>query len=314
MTAKEVADALLALDKVYILTHVNPDADALGSSFGLCAFLRNHGKTADVVTEKSIPGNYAFMNIKPILKTDANEQRDVIVLDSGDKKRMGECEELFDRASHTIVIDHHGTNEGYGDISFVCGGKSSTGEIIYEIIMASGLEYNKKIAMLLYAAIISDTGGLRYSSTTPDTVRVVAELMEYGLDVAYINRMLFENTPMRKIKLKNLVLSTLRVKLGDKVAIVHATEEMMQETETTDDDTEGFVNIAREIEGVEVGIFLKERSDEIKISIRSNEYVDVSKVSKKMGGGGHFHAGGCSYKGTLEDAEKTVLNLIEPLL
>ena len=307
----EMAQAVMNFDKVYILPHVNPDGDALGSSFGLCRFLRENGKTADVVLEKEIPSAYAFLNGDYILTENAGENRDVIVLDCGDLSRTGKREAVFNRAAHTLVIDHHETNEGFGEKCTVMGEMSSTCEMIFNIIKAAGLDVSRDVAFPLYTGISSDTGGMRYSCTSPDTLRAAAELLETGLDVAYINRMVFENNSLKKIRLKGMVYDTLRVLADGKAAVVRMTREMLEKTGADEDDSEGFVNIPRSIEGVEIGIFLKEREDEIRISLRSNSYADVSKTAKELGGGGHFHAGGCSYKGTLDEAEEKILSLIK---
>ncbi len=309
-----MAHEIMRLHKVYIIPHVNPDGDALGSSFGLCRFLRENGKTADVVLEKDIPQGYAFLGNDYILAEKAAEKRDVIVLDCGELSRIGKSEPLFNSADHTLVIDHHETNDGFGEKCTIMGSLSSTCEMIYLIIKALGLTISRETAFFLYTGITSDTGGMRYSCTSPATLRAAAELLETGLDIAYINRMVFENNSLKKIQLKGMVYSTLRMLKGGKAAIVCLTKEMLEKTGASEDDSEGFVNIPRSVEGVEIGIFLKERDDEIRISLRSNAYADVSLIAKRLGGGGHKHAGGCSYKGSLKETEETLLPLLDEVL
>ena len=310
----KITQKLLSLESVYILVHTKPDGDALGSSLALCEFLRMLGKTADVVLESRPHSSFDFLECEVKTPEEATETRAVVVLDCGDLHRVGTTLPVFERASETVVIDHHATNSGYGDLCLVQGGKSSTGEIVYNIIKNSGKGYNARVAFLLYVAIISDTGGLRYSSTTPETVRAVAELMEYGIDIAYINRMLFENKPMSKIQLESMVLATLELKCGGKAATVKMTAEMLEKSGAEEQDSEGFVNIPRSIEGVEVGVFFKERDGEVRVSLRSNAYADVGLAAKELGGGGHFHAGGCTVQGTLAEAETVVLEKIEQIL
>ncbi len=314
MTAEGIAKEILSLKSVYILVHSNPDGDALGSGFGLCEFLRSRGITADVVLEKPVPGLYEFMEVSPVLVDEAKEQRDVIVLDCGEPDRVGTCAHLLQGAKHTVVVDHHGTNEGFGEFCLVIPDFSSTAEIIFDIIKAAEGEITGRIAFLLYGAIMSDTGRLSYSCASPDTARAVAELMETGIDFPYINRMLFENNPPERLKLKGLVTESLRLALDGKAAVIHVSREMLEKTGTCEDDAEGFVNIARGVKGVEVGVFLKEREGEIRIGLRSNAYADVSRVAKEMGGGGHIHASGCTFNGSMEEAEKRVLELVEQVL
>lgn len=311
LNISEMSKAVMSLKKVYIIPHVNPDGDALGSSFGLCRFLRENGRAADVVLEKEIPQAYAFLNGDYILTENASEKRDVIVLDCGDLSRTGKSEALFNAAEHTLVIDHHETNEGYGEKCTVMGEMSSTCEMIFNLIKAAKLKISRDVAFALYTGITSDTGGMRYSCTSPATLRAAAELLETGLDIAYINRMVFENNSLKKIRLKGMVYDSLRILADGKAAIVRMTKEMLEKAGANEDDSEGFVNIPRSVEGVEIGIFLKEREDEIRVSLRSNSYADVSKIAKALGGGGHFHAGGCSYKGSLDETEEKVLSLIK---
>lgn len=314
MKIADITKEIMGLEKVYILVHVSPDGDALGSSLALCEFLRTQGKTADVVLEAPVPEGYAFMNPQALSIAEAKQPRDVIVLDCGDLARTGLAREVYDRSGKKVVVDHHATNSGFGDICLVMGDMSSTGEIICRIIEETGCGFNERIAFLLYSAIMSDTGGLRYSCATPETVRTVAKLMEYDIDTAYINRMLFENNPLYKIKLKGMVISTLKVACQGKMAMVHVTKEMLAQAGATDESTEGFVNIPRSVEGVEIGVFLKEREGEIRVSLRSNAYADVSRIAAQLGGGGHFHAGGCSVKGSMEEAEKIITRKAEELL
>ena len=316
----DMAEIALNTTQVYIIPHENPDGDALGSSFALCEFIRSLGKKADVVTDKPIPENYRFMEIESILPENATENRDVFVLDCGDSSRMSTRQEIYDRAKNKYVIDHHMTNKGFGDYCLVQGGYSSTGEIIYNIIKEAEKKENKsflndRIAFFIYTAIISDTGGLKYSSTTQNTFLAVAELSTHNVDIAYVNRMLFDSNPLRKIKLQALVMSTLNILCDSKLAFVYSTIDMMKKAGALENDTEGFVNIPRSIEGVEVAIYFKEKKDkEIKVSMRSNTYADVSKISTILNGGGHFHASGFTVNECLEDAIKKVIGLTYDIL
>lgn len=311
---EKITRKLSELEKAYILVHTSPDGDALGSAFALCEFLSSQGKIADVVLEEPVRGSYVFLDGEALVASEATESRTVVVLDCGDLTRVGGAIGVYENAKETVVIDHHATNPGYGELCLVQGEMSSTGEIVFNIIKNTGKKISKRVAFLLYTAIVSDTGGLRYSCTSPQTVRAVAELMDTGIDIAYINRMVFDNNSLAKIKLKGLVLSTLEVKCGGKAAMVKMTAEMLKLSGAEEGDSEGFVNIPRSICGTEVGVFLKEREDEVRVSLRSNEYADVSLIAKELGGGGHFHAGGCTVKGTIEQAEKIVFEKIEKLL
>lgn len=314
MKINEIAGEILTVKKAYILTHTNPDLDALGSSFAMCEFLKEIGAEAEVVLEQKLHKKYDFLEAEYILPEEATEKRTVIVLDCADENRLKFTGHIFNNADNTIVIDHHITNEGFGKSYIVMGNMSSAGEIVYNIIKESGISLNKRIAFFLYSSIMSDTGGLRYSCTSPDTLRTVADIMEHSIDIAFINRMIFENNPPEKLVLQEKVLSTLKFTCGGKVAIVRLTGKMLEETGASEELADAFVNIPRGIEGVEVGVFLKERADEIKVSLRSNTYADVSEVAVLMGGGGHKRASGFNLTGTLDEAEKTVIEKVSAIL
>ncbi len=313
MKIADVKKLLKKVEKAYLLTHQNPDADALGSSLALMTYLRNCGKIADVVLEEKLHNIYDYLEGEYILPEEATEKRTVIVLDCADENRLGNTHSIFKNAKETIVIDHHATNTGFGNKFLVMGNMSSTGEIIYNIIKKDKKYFTKKIAFLLYCSIMSDTGGLRYSCASAETLIAVSDIMKYGIDTAYACRMIFENNPMEKIRLKGKVTSTLKLVCDGKVGIIRLTEDML-ENGMAEELSEGFVNIPRGIEGVEVGVFLKERDDEIKISLRSNTYADVSRVAKEFGGGGHIRASGCSYKGTIDEAEKAIIEEVSKVL
>ena len=314
MKIAEITGEILSVKKAYILTHTNPDLDALGSSFAMCEFLKEQGVDAIVVLEQPLHKKYDFLEAEYILPEEASEKRAVVVLDCADENRLKHTDEIFKNADNTIVIDHHITNEGFGKNYLVMGNMSSAGEIVYNIIKESKIPLNKRIAFFLYASIMADTGGLRYSCTSPETLRAVADIMEQGIDIAYINRMIFENNPPEKLALQQEVLSTLKYACDKKVAIVRLTPDMLQKTGASEELADAFVNIPRSIEGVEVGVFLKERTDEIKISLRSNSYVDVSEIAFIMGGGGHKRASGFSFIGTLDEAEEAVIEKISAIL
>ncbi len=314
MKIAEITGEILSVKKAYILTHTNPDLDALGSSFAMCELLEEIGAEASVVLEQPLHKKYDFLEAEYILPDVATEKRTVIVLDCADASRLRYTGEIFENADSTIVIDHHITNEGFGKNYIVMGNMSSAGEIVYNIIKESNAPLNKRMAFFLYSSIMADTGGLRYSCTSPDTLRAVADIMEQNIDIAYINRMIFENNPPEKLILQQKVLSTLKFTCNKKVAIVRLTLDMLEETGASEELADAFVNIPRGIEGVEVGVFLKERADEIKISLRSNSYADVSEVAVLMGGGGHKHASGFNFTGTMDEAEKTVVEKICAIL
>lgn len=209
-------------EKIFLVAHVSPDGDTLGSCLALYLALVSLGKSAQVLSEDPVPQAYRFLPGAADIKRpeEMNEENvpAVIAVDCADRLRMGTAESLFARAKTTLNIDHHGTNTAFAEVNDVRRA-GATGELIYEIIRLLNVPVTEDMAVCLYTALATDTGNFSYSNTTPNTFRIMSELLETGFPLPEINRMLFRSTPLRKLKLQARALDKLELYCGGRVAI-----------------------------------------------------------------------------------------------
>lgn len=300
-----------------IMTHVMPDGDALGSAFATKKYLENLGKKVIFISEETIPNHLSFLELNPV-SIDAfnnlNEMPDVFIsLDSGDLTRLGDCKSLFEKANVTLNIDHHKTNTEYADINYIVKDASATGEVLFDIMNKSDID--SSVAEGLYVAIVTDTGNFMYSNTTSKTFQIASELLKYDINMNEINVSLFQNKPMHQIKLLSESIYNMHLKFNNQVAFTCVTQEMLSRTGADISDADGIVEYIRNIEGVEVSILLKElASEEVKVSMRSKNAIDVSKIVQKFDGGGHSKAAGCTIYKTISKAEKVLSDEIKKIM
>lgn len=299
-----------------IVTHVNPEGDAIGSSLALALGLKKMGKRVCVINNDPVPKTLRFLPFSELFKQEPPEREfDVLFLiDCNTIERTG-FKNL--RARKTVIIDHHvlpphiARSIRYGDLpgSYICTHASATGELIYKLLSALRVTIDKKISTNLYASIMVDTGGFRYSNTTPESLRIASKLVSAGAAPWGIAKELYENVPSGTMRLLALAFSTLEKK--DRIAWLTVTKSMFKKTHTTAEDTENFVDYPRKINGVEVAIFFREDSRRLyKVSLRSKGMVNVAKIAREFGGGGHPSAAGCKLKGSLEDVKERVFKAV----
>ncbi len=235
-----------------------------------------------------------------------------ISLDSSDEDRLGDNKLLLDNAKHIINIDHHISSTMFGDINIVDSKAAATGELVYDFIKKMEIDLDIYIATNLYTAISTDTGKFSYESVTSNTHRIVAELIDTGIDFNNININLYENMSMERTNLFINAISTLNTYENNSIATVKVTQEMLRESGAKMEDTEGIVGFIRKISSVEVACLLKELEEEdIKISLRSKKNVDVASICEYFNGGGHVRAAGCSIYSNIYEAEKIIVNKIK---
>jgi len=315
LTRGETAELIRNMQgKILITTHKNPDGDAIGSSLGWYHFLRKLGKEAKVFYRDRIPYFFDFLPGANEVETGPRirEKFDwVIITDVSDPKRTG-----FDEipAEKSLVIDHHITAEPFTDYHIVEPHISSTCELSYGIMkLIEPALIDTLVALPLYTGIVTDTGSFSYSNTSPQTHHIAAELMEKGVEPYKVYSSIFERNRINKFKLLELVLKTLEFSLGGKVAHITLFRRFLEETGAYPEEAEGFINYPRSIEGVEVAVFFKELEEEgkWKVSLRSKGKVDVAKVAKKLGGGGHKMAAGYEAEGELNQIKLTLFKELE---
>lgn len=308
---ENLLDFLRKGKQFFIATHISPDGDALGSSIALSLALEALGKETiiydkDPVPEfyKFLPGHERFTNSVPLKSSTSN----LILLDCNEIERTGiEKIEFVSSA----VIDHHETEKEFGDIKWIEPQAAATGLMLFYVIKELGVKITKDIAINLYAAIAIDTGTFRYSNTTPEVLRVAAELIEAGADPSYIAESLYETWSESRFRLLLKVLNTLEINKG--IAITLVTLDMFRETGASVEDTENFVGFPRLLKSVNISILFREvENNYYKVSLRSKgKEMNVAKIAAAFGGGGHRNAAGCKIRSELKAAKDSLLKAIQ---
>lgn len=280
-------------DSFLILPHEKPDGDALGSSLGLKLGLEQLGKEAIIWSPEDLQ-----INMKPFFEGKLSRVfperafSAVITVDTGDRGRIGERLSAIENLP-LLNIDHHATNTFYGDANYVEGGLSSTGEMMTKLLLELGVTLDEDMAKALYVAMVTDTNRFFYSSTTADTLRYTAILMEAGAKHDEINTLLYSEKPLAKMKLEAYAVQQAEFVAQDIVYLRLTLKEMEQIGWTDSDD---LVEMLRDIEGVQVSALVYDYQGECKLSLRSKAEVDVSNIAVYFGGGGHRNAAGATIR------------------
>lgn len=315
MTINNIADEIRKFNKIGISFHVSPDGDALGSALALLQGLRKLNKASYIMSKDKMPDNLIFLPISEeitgssysVLKnTDC-----VIVLDCGNVARISADLNISNRDYTLINIDHHLVNDAYGDINYVDANSASVGEIIYKILDLLSINIDNNISTCLYTSLISDTGSFRYSNTTATTHNIAGKLINSGLDFSEIHRNVFENKKIQRIKLYGMAINTIKLYKNDQICIMQITKEMLKKLGLEKLDTADVISFGMQIGSVEVAALLKESDDGIKISLRSKNKVDVSKIAECFGGGGHKRAAGLLINSSLKATEQLIIKTLE---
>jgi len=310
---RTISEILKSKNSFLIVTHKNPDGDAIGSSLALYNVLRELGKTVYVEIPTKPAYIYDFLEDYGSIELTSNSKNVevILALDSAEIHRCGLKKEYIENKL-LVNIDHHKTNPGYGDLNLIETEAAAVGCIIWDILKVGKIPITKKTAEYLYLSILTDTGSFRYSSTSSKTFKIAADLLDKGVETWYIASNVYEREKLETYRLLSLVLNTLEFYYNGKLAIEYVTQDMFKQTNTSAENTESFVNFARSVRGVEVGVLLREDEPNIfKISIRSRGSVDVSEVATHFEGGGHENAAGGTIRAPLEEAKKAIIKAFE---
>ncbi len=294
---------------ITLLTHINPDADTLGSALGMYHLLRAMKKRVSVVNVSELPYNLDFLPGFTKIKKALPPKTELFVsFDCGSFDRLG----IPHIDAPLINFDHHRTNTFYGDFNVVNPDAASTSQVVYEFLKSCGVAINKASAICFYTALVDDTGFFKYDSVDARVFAFAKELCEAGADPEYVAKELTMREPLAKLRLLPLVLETLQLRLDAKVAILHLTQEMLKATGATKEMADDALDMARSLVTVEVAILLREEADgRIKVSLRSKEHIDVGKIAAALGGGGHRRAAG--FTSSLSDfsqVEEQILQIL----
>lgn len=305
---------------IAISGHIRPDGDCVGSCLGLCTFLLDQypDKQVDVYLDE-IPSEFLFLkNADRIRQENVDDIRyDLCIsLDCSDLDRLNRARDIFENAAHTVNIDHHITNEGFGDISVVCPESSATCEVLYQLLKDSQLfgcaDISYECAEALYTGIVHDTGVFKHSNTTLEAMTAAGELIEYGLNTEkIINDTFYKKTYIQNQILGKALLESMMILDGRMIfSVVYQKDFRL--FEATPADTNGVIDQLRITDGVHVAMFLYEtETGDFKVSLRSDEYVDVSAIAKEFGGGGHIRAAGCTTHGPMRDIVMNIAERVE---
>jgi bifunctional oligoribonuclease and PAP phosphatase NrnA len=298
-----------------ILSHVRPDGDAIGSQLALALSLKELGKEVRVWNEDGMLEKYSFVpEAKLLIKPPSvPEDTDVaIALDTAIQNRLGTTLAAIRSAKIWINLDHHPSNPGYGDISYVDPNAPATGQIIFDLIKSQNLPLTREIAENLYVAISTDTGSFQYPNTTAYTFEVAAELVRAGVDIGRVSQQLYENYPRRRSELLRELLATMRFDAGGRIASFSLSLNLARKLGVLPEDNEGLIDHLRAIRGVVVAVFFEELPEgKVRVSMRSKtQAVDVRAICERFGGGGHVLAAGARVRGTLEEVKTQILEAV----
>lgn len=313
----EIIRAINEGQSFLITAHVRLDGDALGSELALYLMLRELGKNVVVYNQDHTPERYRFLPAAQNIVHNINnvEQYDAgIILDCSDLTRVGDEADNIGKIKKLINIDHHISNNGFCSLKMLDAHAGSTGELLFRLMQAMEFKISKDISTNLFAAIITDTGSFRYSSTTSETLFAAGNLVENGAEPQWIAENVYENDSPVRLKLLTRALGTLSLDLESKVGSMVVTQRDLQETGAAWEHTEGFVDIPRTVKGIEVSVLYTQRGDnQFKLSLRSKAKANVEKVAKKFGGGGHIHASACWMKGDIESIKAQIIQAVREL-
>jgi bifunctional oligoribonuclease and PAP phosphatase NrnA len=313
---KEIAEILKNEDRFLVLTHVNPDGDAVGSMLGLRNALKEQGKQVWAIAEKALPATYAFLpGCDTVLINPDQFPSDInwiVAVDAAESSRMAGNISAY-RGVKLINIDHHPTNPLFGDLNCVEPSAMSTAELVHQLLQESGYKVSRDVGLCLYTGLFTDTGGFRFAGVNSRTLRMGAELLEPGIDSYEVTRPLYEEMPFARLRLECLMLERIEVLLDGRLLISVLFEEDFASVGATMADSENMVNRLRESRGVTAGVLIIKMSDLTRVSFRSKE-LDVAQVAKTLGGGGHAHAAGLKTNIPLEELKSKITSLISKLL
>ncbi len=313
---KEAKKYIKKANKIYVVGHINPDGDSIGSSSAMCLALKKLGKEVNVV----IPKHSEIFDFLPHIenaKTSIEEESIdlLIIVDSSDIRRVALSEEDIKKAKNIIMIDHHKKNSPYGIVNVIDETCPATCQLVYEFITYLKINIDKDIATYIYAGILTDTGSFNYSTTNERTLAIVSKLLGLGIDFAFICKKLNDTMKESKLKLIATAINNMEVYENGKIRYTYVDYDTLCKLGVDEEDAEGMTNYLRMVEGTEVAIYVRGKSNGTnKVSLRSGNTVDVSSVAILFGGGGHKRASGYTMPESLEISKQKLLDELKKLL
>lgn len=298
-------------DTIAISAHINPDGDALGSALGLRKSLELYGKKSDVIKISEVDDYLKFLPQIDFYKNPSKKEYDLfIIVDCSEFDRIDKAIEICKKSKKVLVIDHHEGGSIKTDLNIIHSDSPASCELVYEIIKRLKLPIDKEIATLLYAGLVTDTGRFLYSNISELTFYTAADLYKIGADFEMIYKNLYQNKEISKLQFENHLLN--KVEFKKPYALVGVSQKTCKDFGVQMGDSESVVNMLRDLKGIEVACLVKEYGEnEFKISLRSKDYLDVSKIARDNGGGGHIRASGFTIN---TDSMDKAINIMRKIL
>lgn len=313
---EQIENEIKKADNILLSSHLSPDGDNLGSLLGLGFALKEMGKNVSLLQLDEIPKYLKFLQGLEIMTDKIPSDIELyITLDCANKGRLGKVDDLFNDPNIKIInIDHHKSNEYYGDINLVKGDYSSTCEVVYELIKYSNYPLNKISLNGLYTGLCTDTGRFLYPAADADTLLAASEMISSGADKRNIMYHLYENESMESKKLRIEILSKSEFLYDNRTVLAFVTLKQAEKYNTTISEIDEVVNEYKNVSGVELSILLKQKDEECyKVSLRSKTYLDVSDIAASFDGGGHTFAAGCTIQGNLAEVKNKLLERLDQI-
>ncbi|MCX5780783.1 MAG: DHH family phosphoesterase [Firmicutes bacterium] len=315
----KIAQAIKKRDDFLLVGHSIPDGDCIGSLLGMYLGLVSLGKKVKVLLQEPVPVIYRYLaGSEVVVRPEQLVQsiRNVIFLDCSDVERTGDkVAGLFNGSQFAINIDHHHSNTCFGQLNYVDAHAASTAELVFQVLRKLQVNIDTDIAKALYVGLLQDTGGFQHSSTTGDTLRTAAELLDKGVDLDQVKLNLFESKSRAEVMLLSLALKNINFSSSGRIAWMILNHDDVAAVGALDICPEGIINYALTIKGVEVGLMFREISPGlIKVGFRSKGTVDVAALAAEFGGGGHHRAAGAKHDGNMEEAEREVILAVESVV
>lgn len=312
ITVKQAAKMLLGADDILIVCHKSPDGDTLGSAYALYYALKGMGKRVNVDCSDPISERFSYFTSDYV--EDSFEPKFFVAVDIAAVQLLGDkLAHLADKFD--LCIDHHPSNEHYAEETCLYAAAAATCEIIYDVLVALKATITPIIANCIYTGISTDTGCFRFSSTTKRSHIIASELFDFGAEHEFINRVMFETKSRSRVLVEQIALSSIEYYFDGRVALISITQDMIDKSNADESELDGISSIPRTIEGVRVGITMREKAEGgYKFSIRTTSKVDASALCSIFGGGGHKRAAGCFIDKDYDTAKKLIIDAVKSMI
>lgn len=314
MGLNSIAMEIMKSNKICITFHQSPDGDSIGSGLGLLQGLLKLDKDVYISSLEVLPSSFSYLPLIDEIEINGNISDDtdlLIVLDCGNIERIN-ANVNFDNRNYKIInIDHHLSNDNYGDMNYIDTDSAAVSEIIYTLLKSMDIIIDVDIAKCLYTSILTDTGSFRHSNTTKKTHEIAGDLISKGFDFSSIHRLLFENISINRLRLQAEIIQNIELFIKDKISLIYISKDILSKYNIDEGDTSDIISIATKIDTVEVAISIKETNKGTKVSLRSKSNTDVRKIAELYGGGGHTKAAGFKTNKEYQKIKNELLTILE---